>query len=37
VNWWKCSGGPTANGCSTVNGPGIQFAPWLTKPSSSND
>lgn len=31
-NWWGCSGGPGANGCSTVSGPGITFSPWLTKP-----
>ena len=37
MNWWKCSGGPTANGCSTFAGPGVQFAPWLTNPSSKND
>ena len=36
-NWWKCSGGPTANGCSTFAGSGVQFAPWLTKPSPNND
>jgi hypothetical protein len=36
MNWWKCSGGPDANGCSTFAGLGIQFAPWLTKPSSNN-
>jgi parallel beta-helix repeat protein len=32
LNWWKCSGGPGANGCSTVTGTGIQTAPWLTRP-----
>jgi hypothetical protein len=37
MNWWKCSGGPTANGCSTFAGSGVQFAPWLTNPSSKND
>ncbi|MCC6363774.1 MAG: hypothetical protein IT165_09625 [Bryobacterales bacterium] len=29
LNWWKCSGGPGANGCSTATGTGIQTAPWL--------
>jgi hypothetical protein len=37
MNWWKCSGGPTANGCSTFAGSGVQFAPWLTNPSSKNN
>lgn len=32
LNWWKCSGGPDANGCATVTGPGILFTPWLSKP-----
>lgn len=32
LNWWKCSGGPAANGCSTVTGSGILTTPWLTKP-----
>jgi parallel beta-helix repeat protein len=31
-NWWKCSGGPTANGCATVQGSGVVVNPWLTKP-----
>ena len=31
-NWWKCSGGPGANGCSTFMGSGIVVNPWLTKP-----
>jgi len=31
-NWWKCSGGPEANGCSTVVGGSVQTSPWLTKP-----
>jgi len=33
MNWWKCSGGPSSNGCGTFSGPGIQTAPWLTQPS----
>jgi hypothetical protein len=32
ANWWKCSGGPGANGCSTVLGSGGVTVPWLTKP-----
>ena len=32
ANWWKCSGGPAANGCSTVTGSGITTNPWLAKP-----
>jgi parallel beta-helix repeat protein len=32
LNWWKCSGGPDANGCSTVTGSGILTSPWLTAP-----
>ena len=31
-NWWKCSGGPGANGCSTVTGSGVTTNPWLTRP-----
>ncbi len=30
-NWWKCSGGPDAPGCSTVSGD-VAYAPWLRKP-----
>lgn len=32
LNWWKCPGGPGANGCGTTNGLGILTAPWLSKP-----
>ena len=35
-NWWKCSGGPEANGCSTTSGPGILTAPWLSVPPNAN-
>jgi hypothetical protein len=31
-NWWGCSGGPSAHGCSTISGSGVLFAPWLTRP-----
>ena len=34
-NWWKCSKGPGAPGCGTVAGTGVQSAPWLTQPFSS--
>ncbi len=32
ANWWKCSGGPGANGCSAVVGSGVAIQPWLVKP-----
>jgi parallel beta-helix repeat protein len=32
ANWWKCPGGPGANGCSTVTGTGITTGPWLMRP-----
>ena len=31
-NWWKCSGGPSANGCSTVDGANVTVTPSLSKP-----
>lgn len=31
-NWWGCAGGPTANGCATIGGTRVFFAPWLTAP-----
>src|SRR6266853_99919 len=37
VNWWGCSGGPTAAGCSTVQGNGITFTPWLTRRPNSEE
>jgi parallel beta-helix repeat protein len=37
-NWWKCSGGPEASGCSSVTGANVLVAPWLTQPfSGEND
>jgi hypothetical protein len=36
LNWWKCSSGPDANGCSTVTGSGVLTTPWLTKPFESS-
>ncbi len=32
ANWWKCPGGPGANGCSTAVGSGVTTDPWLTRP-----
>lgn len=33
-NWWGCSGGPMAQGCSTISGPGsVLYTPWLTRPN----
>ncbi|MEO8127640.1 MAG: right-handed parallel beta-helix repeat-containing protein [Bryobacteraceae bacterium] len=31
-NWWKCPGGPGANGCSTLSGNNVTTYPWLVKP-----
>jgi hypothetical protein len=31
-NWWGCFGGPGAEGCTTVDGSGVLFTPWLTRP-----
>jgi nitrous oxidase accessory protein NosD len=31
-NWWGCSGGPGAERCATVEGSGVLFTPWLTRP-----
>jgi hypothetical protein len=36
LNWWKCSGGPGANGCSTVTGSSVLTTPWLPRPFWSN-
>jgi hypothetical protein len=31
-NWWGCSGGPGASGCSRIdNGSQVYFTPWLTR------
>ncbi len=34
VNWWGCSGGPAAAGCSAVQG-SVTYTPWLTKPANA--
>ena len=31
-NWWGCFGGPGATGCTTVEGSGVLFTPWLVFP-----
>jgi parallel beta-helix repeat protein len=31
-NWWGCPNGPGTGGCTTVNGTGVLFTPWLTHP-----
>jgi parallel beta-helix repeat protein len=31
ANWWKCPGGPGANGCSTTSGSDIVTTPWLAR------
>jgi parallel beta-helix repeat protein len=31
-NWWKCTGGPGPNGCSTIQGSGVIYNPWLKNP-----
>ena len=31
-NWWGCPGGPGAEGCTTIEGTGVLFTPWLTQP-----
>lgn len=35
-NWWGCSGGPTAEGCTTAAGV-VVFTPWLTNPVQSDN
>jgi len=32
LNWWKCSKGPNASGCSATIGGNITTDPWLTNP-----
>ena len=31
-NWWGCSRGPGAGGCSTIAGADVTFTPWLRQP-----
>ncbi len=35
-NWWGCARGPNASGCSSVMGPSVQYAPWLSLPAVPN-
>ena len=37
LNWWKCSKGPNAPGCSTVEGTGVLTDPWLTNPVAQGE
>jgi parallel beta-helix repeat protein len=37
MNWWKCAGGPTANGCSSVEGGDVTVTPWLTRPYTEQE
>jgi len=32
LNWWGCSGGPTAPGCAGTTGTSILYLPFLNKP-----
>lgn len=35
LNWWGCSRGPGAPGCSGVSGPDVAVSPWLRTPIQS--
>jgi parallel beta-helix repeat protein len=35
-NWWGCANGPNANGCSSVEGVGVQDTPFLSSPAVPN-
>lgn len=35
-NWWGCANGPAAPGCSTVEGAGVVYIPFLTSPAVPN-
>jgi len=37
VNWWHCSRGPGAPGCSSAVGSGITTVPFLTQPPDASD
>ena len=37
VNWWGCSGGPQAAGCSGIEGSDIAYTPWLTRPANASE
>ncbi len=36
-NWWGCSKGPGAPGCTTISGTNVLFIPWLTTPFQSDN
>jgi parallel beta-helix repeat protein len=36
MNWWGCAHGPTAHGCSGVQGV-VTYSPWLTRPIHASD
>jgi hypothetical protein len=31
-NWWNCPFGPNKAQCATVEGLGVSYTPWLTRP-----
>jgi parallel beta-helix repeat protein len=33
LNWWNCSRGPGGSGCTTISGPNVTTAPWMTVPA----
>lgn len=37
MNWWGCSNGPGAPGCTTISGSSVQFMPWLANPAQANN
>ena len=36
-NWWGCPGGPGAEHCTSVEGSGVLFTPWLTWPLDADE
>jgi len=35
-NWWGCANGPNGNGCSSVEGVGVQDTPFFSSPAVPN-
>jgi len=33
LNWWNCGSGPGGAGCTTISGPNVISAPWMTAPA----
>lgn len=33
LNWWNCPSGPGGPGCTTISGPSVGSAPWMTAPA----